>query len=261
MLVLYHFGGAICAQKVRIALAEKGLAWDSRECAGLTLRDPEYLKLNPGGFVPTLVHDGVVLNESRIISEYIEEAFDGPALMPQDAKERHGARLWSKQIDDSLHLNVFILTFAAIMRDMFLGMRPEVRVKALPGLQDPVKRRISEELLDRGMASPWIAMAVGRFRRLLGDMESRLSMSPYLAGSAYSLADADYTPYLNRLCLLGLSGLITGKPAVEDWWSRMQQRPSYKLAILDWETAEEDARYQVGREQHAGRIRTFVQAA
>ena len=56
MLMLYHFPGAICAQKVRVALAEKGLYWESRSVLR-ELRSPDYLRLNPHGYVRTLVHD------------------------------------------------------------------------------------------------------------------------------------------------------------------------------------------------------------
>jgi glutathione S-transferase len=68
MLELYHNINSVCAQKVRIALAEKGLAYDEHL---MTLRgdqnEPAYLKLNPNGVVPTLIHDGEPINESSLI--------------------------------------------------------------------------------------------------------------------------------------------------------------------------------------------------
>jgi|SRR5579862_2016273 len=254
MLVLYHFGGAICAQKVRLALSEKDLTWESRDCIGLALRDPEYLKLNPNGVVPTLVHDDRVLTESRIISEYIDDAFAGPALTPADPYARYHARLWSKQIDDGLHLNVFILSFAIGFREVFLQMPPDVRATALPGLRDPIKRRISQDLLEHGWESHWLRLSANRFRRLAEEMEVCLARSPYLAGSDYSLADADYTAYLNRLIDLGLSGLWADKPAVAAWWERVKERPSYKSAIVDWTTPADIDRYSTSRARYAAEI-------
>ena len=68
MLELYHNINSVCAQKVRIALKEKGQ--EAKEHL-LTLQgdknDPAYLKLNPNGVVPTLVHDGNVIVESSLI--------------------------------------------------------------------------------------------------------------------------------------------------------------------------------------------------
>ena len=59
MLELYHSVNSVCAQKVRVALAEKGLEYRNRL---MSLRGdqfaPEYMKLNPSAVVPTLVHDG-----------------------------------------------------------------------------------------------------------------------------------------------------------------------------------------------------------
>jgi Glutathione S-transferase, N-terminal domain len=68
MLTLYHIARAVCPQKVRLALAEKGLAYESRLLEREALRSSEYLALNRGGYVLTLVHDGVALTESRTIS-------------------------------------------------------------------------------------------------------------------------------------------------------------------------------------------------
>ena len=66
MLELYDNTNSVCAQKVRIALREKGQKVGEHL---LTLRgdqnDPDYLKLNPNGVVPTLVHDGNVILSRR----------------------------------------------------------------------------------------------------------------------------------------------------------------------------------------------------
>jgi glutathione S-transferase len=68
MLELYNNTNSVCAQKVRLALTEKGL--QAREHM-LELQgdqfDPAYLKLNPNGVVPTLVHDGQPITESAVI--------------------------------------------------------------------------------------------------------------------------------------------------------------------------------------------------
>src|SRR2546421_12776755 len=82
MLELYHSVNSVCAQKVRIALAEKGLEY--REHL-MTLRgdqfDEKYMKLNPNAVVPTLVHDGRAVIESSVILYYLDEAFPNPPLM------------------------------------------------------------------------------------------------------------------------------------------------------------------------------------
>ena len=79
MLTLYHGRTSVCSLKVRLALAEKGVGdFESRL---LTLRgdqyDPAYMKLNPNGVVPTLVHDDKVVIESTVIMHYVDECFPG----------------------------------------------------------------------------------------------------------------------------------------------------------------------------------------
>ena len=65
LITLYQFGNSVCCQKVRITLSEKRLDWESVEVDLFRSEqyDPDYLKLNPKGVVPTLVHDGQPLIE------------------------------------------------------------------------------------------------------------------------------------------------------------------------------------------------------
>ena len=74
MLTLYTFHNSICTQKVFITLAEKDLSYDEHliNLFAAEQYDPEYLKLNPKGVVPTLVHDGRAIPES-----YLDARFDG----------------------------------------------------------------------------------------------------------------------------------------------------------------------------------------
>jgi glutathione S-transferase len=76
MLELYHSVNSVCAQKVRVVLAEKGLDYQEHL---MTLRgdqfDAAYMKLNPNAVVPTIVHDGRPVIESSVILYYLDEAF------------------------------------------------------------------------------------------------------------------------------------------------------------------------------------------
>ena len=67
MLKLYHNDMSTCSQKVRFLLAVKGIEWEGVE---LDLRrgdqlQSEFLKINPKGLVPVLIHDGNVVAEIR----------------------------------------------------------------------------------------------------------------------------------------------------------------------------------------------------
>ena len=103
-LTLYHNDMSVCAQKVRLCLAEKQLAYEDKHLnlrAGDQKR-PEYLALNPNGYVPTLVHDDFVVIESTVICEYIDDAFPARPLKPADAKARARMRGFTKFIDAAI---------------------------------------------------------------------------------------------------------------------------------------------------------------
>jgi glutathione S-transferase len=83
MLELYHSINSVCAQKARIALAEKGLAYKEHLMTlGGDQFDPAYMKLNPNAVVPTLIHDEQPIIESSVILYYLDEAFPEKPLMP-----------------------------------------------------------------------------------------------------------------------------------------------------------------------------------
>jgi ganglioside-induced differentiation-associated protein 1 len=125
---LYHHGSSVCAAKVRLALAEKGVEWTGHYIDILKGEqfDPAYIKLNPKAVVPTLVHDGFVLQESTVTCEYVDEVFSGaPSLVPADAKGRAQMRLWTKAIDEILHPICGEVTFACSHRHTVARLGPD----------------------------------------------------------------------------------------------------------------------------------------
>ena len=95
MITLYDFGNSVACQKARIAMCEKGLDWQTVTVDLFKAEqfDPEYLKLNPKGVVPTIVHDGNPVSESTLICEYLEDVFPEPRLVPTDPIRRARMRL------------------------------------------------------------------------------------------------------------------------------------------------------------------------
>lgn len=118
MIELYHNDMSVCAQKVRLALAEKKLSWEGHH---LNLRaadqqKPEYLKLNPNAVVPALVDNGTVIIESTVINEYLDDAYPEPRLKPADAAGRARMRLWTKQLDEGVHAATSVVSSAIAFR-------------------------------------------------------------------------------------------------------------------------------------------------
>src|SRR6201995_2425940 len=112
MMVLHHGWRSSASRRVRLCLEEKGLAYESHviDMANLEHHSPEYLKINPLGVIPTLIHDGRPLHESGTICEYLVESFPDPPLRPQTPYERALMRTWMRD-SDGLIQNLIIFNW------------------------------------------------------------------------------------------------------------------------------------------------------
>ena len=262
MLEHYHNINSVCAQKVRIALNEKGL--DVKEHL-LTLRGdqfaPAYLKLNPNGVVPTLVHDGNTIIESSLILYYLDEAFPTPPLMPQAPQLRHRVRLYNKLIDEYLHNSCMILTFATAFRPNFLKLPREAWLAEVN--KSPLKRRAEykRSVIEHGLDSEFVSDAINRHKKLLAWMNESLQSGSYLAGDGFSNADCAVIPYILRLELLKLASIWDRYPAIGNWWARMRERPSVKAAIFDRMTESDWAPFRNLAPDPWPKVQALLQAA
>jgi glutathione S-transferase len=240
MLALYHNDMSLCAQKVRVCLAEKGLAWESRH---LVLRagehqQPWYLKLNRRAVVPTLIDGDNVVPESNVILEYLDETYPDPRLTPKDAYGRAKMRLWTKQLDEDVHdASAAILSFGIAFRHQYLE-RGEAGRKMLEQIPNLFKRERRRDVIERGTGSQHFRVAVQRMTQLLDEMEEALSEHRWLVSDDYTLADVAFTPYLARLEHLNILGMVGSRPRVADWYSRCKLRPSFAEAIVKWENPD-----------------------
>lgn len=98
VMTLYTNNQCLYSHRVRIALAEKSLTVELIE-VDLDNKPEELLSINPYGTVPTLVDRDLILYESAIILEYLEERFPHPPLMPVYPVARAKSRLMMHRID------------------------------------------------------------------------------------------------------------------------------------------------------------------
>ena len=238
MLELYHNDMSTCAQKVRSQLAEKGLEWSG---PNLNLRAgeqhrPEFLKLNPKGVVPVLVHDGFVVTESNIILEYVEDAFpDRKPLLASTAAQRARTRYWLQKLDSGLHLSIAILSIGVAFRDQLLMVHdtPEALEKYYAAVPDPALRAIYRGLVPDGANVPQFADALEAWMTCFREMERKLAAQPFLVGEL-SLADFGILPYACRFEHLRLEHAWAALPNVAAWYRRMKATQGYRIGIEQW---------------------------
>jgi glutathione S-transferase len=237
VITLYDFDNSVCCQKVRITLRAKQLDWQSVRVDLFRSEqyDPAYLKLNPKGVVPTLVHDGKPVIESTLICEYLDETFREPALMPADAWLRTRMRWWSKAVDEGLHEGVTEISFSAMFRERMRNMPAELREARFRNIGDPRRRDRFRSTYELGVHSPFVLHGIASYERAFKLLEETLrDGGPWILGAVPTLADINLMPYAARLEYLGLLDLWTDiRPRVRDWWALAREWPSFKSGLRD----------------------------
>ena len=235
MLTLYHHNISVCAQKVRLALAEKELAWTGRE-VDLMMQEhltPEYLKINPRGLVPVLVHDGIPVCESTVILEYIEDVFFEKPLRPETPLGAARMRMWTKVPDEGLHTACASVTYAASFAHQLRNHHDKADwEKRLAKLPDRARAQRQRQIFDMGFDAPFVKDAVLLHDKVLKDMNTALDDNEWLAGAQFSLADIAMIPYVTRLDRLGLDEMWAQRPSVARWFEAVQARPSFASAVI-----------------------------
>jgi glutathione S-transferase len=230
-LQLHHNLFSASSQKVRLALAEKGLAWDSVSVdlqAGEQHTDA-YRLLNPRGVVPTLVHRGVVMTESTAILEYLDDVFPQPPLRPADPVLRHRMRAWIRRLDDVHHPANGMLHYAVLGRSALQALSPEKLASLLTAMPNRRDRALRAAAAEQGVDAPEFADAVATQEDMLDAMDAALIDGQFLVGDELSLADLVALPYVARLEQMGLRVLIDtrARQRVSGWFARMKARPSW----------------------------------
>jgi len=247
--VLYAFPGSLCSQKVRLALSEKQVSYEKR-FVDIELRlqnyEPWYLRLNPRGVVPTLVHGDRVVTDSARILRYIDETFEGPALIPEGAHERDSMERWIGQQDALRMRELSYASFAGLIGFVLRKISMPLRVAKLRRSRDkyPELAGIYEAKIEdvrRWRTSVASRSEVAEIRSdlegVLRRVEEQLDKTRYLAGDSYSLADVAWTCVLARLTMLGLSAPLWGdgrSPRLKNYYEQLRLRPSFALADI-WE--------------------------
>lgn len=223
---LYHGLASTCSKKVRLCLYEKGIAFESRllDLQKREQKEPAYLALNPMGVVPTLVDDGVVIRESSIILEYLDERFEGERLAPDAPAERARMRLLLRFSDQ--------VAYPAIAAPTWRYMRDRAAETPLGAGSAPAPAaRLSAAPPPFSDAD--LADAETRMDACLAELESALGDRLWLGGASFGLADCAVLPFAVRIGNLR-PGLTTAevRPAVAGWLARAARRPAFAKAIM-----------------------------
>jgi len=197
-----------------IMLTEKGVECETTY-VDLSNKPSWFLKISPLGKVPVLRVGDVILFESAIINEYLDETHP-PALHPQDPLRRAHNRAW--------------IEFGASLLKSRFGLMTAADKAGFETGKAQVKEGLSR-------------------------LEAQLDAGPYFNGAEFSLVDAAYAPLLIRLAVMeaecGL-GLFDDVPRVEAWHRTLMEYSAVKASLFPG-FMEEMAAYIRGRKGYITR--------
>lgn len=186
-IVLYDYWRSSAAYRVRIALALKGLEWESRpiDLAAGAQRADEYLALNPQGLVPALSIDGVLLTQSLAIIDYLDRRWPMPALLPAAPADRARVLAQALVIAADTHpiQNLRVLNY----------LRNEL-AQPEPTVQQWARHWIGEGLLTLEQQAPDVGLFGGAELNLVD-----LCLVPQLVNARRFGLDLSATPRLVRI--------------------------------------------------------------
>lgn len=185
-------------QRSVITLQEKGVEYDI-EYIDLANKPQWFLEISPFGKVPVLkVDDDVVLFESAVINEYLDEVTPGPRLHPEDPLRRAHNRAWI-EFGSSLLSDQFLMTMALT--------------------EDDARKRLTT-LHDK-----------------LARLEGQLGEGPYFNGAQFSLVDSALAPMLQRARWLADVvpdfDPVADYPKIRAWQQALLARPSVQRSTVE----------------------------
>jgi len=236
MMTLHHGWRSSASRRVRLCLEEKALAYQGHvvDMAKMEHHSPEYLKINPLGVIPTLIHDGRPLHESGTICEYLDETFPDPPLRPDTPYQRAEMRNWIRHIDGLIG-NLIVFNWRHHLQKVAEKWSDEELAAKLKNI--PSKER--QEAWLRVARKPYTEEERQAARdklthQLLDRMEEALKGSGWLVGKAYSIADIAAVPFVKRITEEIVPEQVSEKhhPRVAQWWAKIQARPAFERATI-----------------------------
>ncbi|WKS97638.1 stringent starvation protein SspA [Gallibacterium anatis] len=191
IMTLFADKNDIYCHQVKIVLAEKGVAYETENIEPGEISE-DLLELNPTGSLPTLVDRDLVLFNSRIIMEYLDERFPHPPLMPVYPVARAECRLLMQRIE-----NDWYPIFAKAVNEN----NPD---------SIAARKQLREELL-----------AVAPI----------FTQYEYFMSNEFSLVDCYLAPLLWRIQLLGIEFSGAGSKAIKNYMNKVFSRDSFAKSL------------------------------
>jgi GSH-dependent disulfide-bond oxidoreductase len=252
MVKLYHWEPNANSGKPMLTLAEKGVEYESHylDLLKFDQHQSDYLRINPDGTIPAMVHGDRVLTESTPMMEYVDEAFPGPPLRPSDPRARWRMRWWMRFFDA-----YFAPSLSMIGWSVFVGpaarQRDPAELKAAIDRIPLESRRIAwRKAIYNEFSEQELTESRRRVAFATDVLETHLSRQPYICGDSYTLADINGFNLGYALPLSQPERCNDQRtPHIMEWLRKIYERPAAR------------ATWAKGRTQLAARVTMLERGA
>ena len=201
-ITIYGSPASNYVRAVLMGLEEKAVAYD---IAAIEFGSPEHLAVQPFGKIPAMAHGDFHLYEASAILRYIDDAFDGPALTPTDAKGRAQMEQWISAVND--YYDTFIIRQLVVERFV-----------------KPMRGGTPDEAV--------IAAALPKIANALAVLDKHLESSTFLAGDSVSIADLMMAPIIFYLGMVPDGAPLLEKHGnIKRWSDAVFARPSFQATM------------------------------
>ncbi len=263
---LWHNALSLCSKKVRMCLAELGVAYVSHhidliETGSYQTLSREFLAVNPAALVPVLVHDGHPVYESHEIIRYAaEHSPGGSAMLPIEPRDVammdhwiHKSSLLGDHPVSELTVSagncvpgLTIPLFSAMIADIPAWRIVEGllfhRLKGRPAFFMLLKLTGLARLDGLLPVVKLIGASRAQMERHLDELEAHLANGAlireptprWIVGHRFTLADVSWAVIMDRLREADWTDVLESprRPNVSDWWRRIRERPAYRASML-----------------------------
>ena len=193
MMELYSGNTCIRSHQVRFVLAEKGILTEINNVDGSVVPE-DLMALNPYVSLPTLIDRELILYDSRVIVEYLDERYPHPPLMPVSPVERAKLRLGLATIERDF-------VEPAVALDLVLGTRVENAHRK-------------------------------KLKSLLTSSADLFGIKPFFLSDVFTIVDCVIAPILWRLGLFG-SELSGDQKSIYSYMERVFSRVAFKESMTE----------------------------
>ena len=193
MMELYSGNTCIRSHQVRFVLAEKGILTEINNVDGSVVPE-DLMALNPYVSLPTLIDRELILYDSRVIVEYLDERYPHPPLMPVSPVERAKLRLGLATIERDF-------VEPAVALDLVLGTRVENAHRK-------------------------------KLKSLLTSSADLFGIKPFFLSDVFTIVDCVIAPILWRLGLFGIE-LSGDQKSIYSYMERIFSRVAFKESMTE----------------------------